>query len=71
MKLYHFWLIASILASLGGIAAFLFLYVKDINIYWLIISPIILTLYQAPAVILFKFYKKYRRKAVEEPGDIP
>lgn len=49
---------ASILASLGGIAAFLFLFLPVFNMYWLILSPIILTLYQTPAVLLFHLYKK-------------
>ena len=53
-------LLASLLASLFGIAAFLFLFLPDFNIYWLILSPIILAFYQTPAVLLFKLYKKYR-----------
>lgn len=46
-------LLASILASLGGIAAFIYLFVPDWNIYWLILSPIIFALYQVPAVFLY------------------
>ncbi len=46
------------LASLGGLAAFVFLFILDFNIYWLILSPIIFGLYQAPAVYLFWLWKK-------------
>ncbi|MFC2157604.1 hypothetical protein ACFLT9_07205 [Acidobacteriota bacterium] len=53
-------LLASLLASLAGIAAFLFLFLPDFNIYWLILSPIILAFYQTPAVLIFKLYKKHR-----------
>lgn len=52
------WLIASIAASAAGIAAFVVLFVLDFNIYWLILSPIILALYQAPATYLFWLWKK-------------
>lgn len=52
------WLIASIVASAAGIAAFFVLFVLDFNVYWLILSPIILALYQAPAAYLFWLWKK-------------
>lgn len=55
-----FWLIMSIGASLGGIAAFVVLFVLDFNIYWLILSPVILALYQAPAAYLFWLWRKSR-----------
>ncbi len=51
---------ASILASLAGLAAFVFLFVLDFNIYWLILSPIIFALYQWPAVYLYWLWKKHR-----------
>lgn len=60
-KVYSFlWLAGVILLSLGGIAAFIFLFVLDFNIYWLILSPIIFALYQAPAVYLLWLWKKKR-----------
>jgi hypothetical protein len=69
MKWYHLWLAASIIASIGGIVAFYFLFLRDLNIYWLILSPIIIALYQAPAVLLFNTYKKQRRKAQETDSE--
>jgi len=51
-------LFSSLLASLTGLAAFIFLFILDFNIYWLILSPIILGLYQAPAVYLYWLWKK-------------
>lgn len=51
-------LFSSLLASLGGLAAFIFLFILDFNIYWLILSPVILGLYQAPAVYLYWLWKK-------------
>lgn len=53
-------LAASIIASLGGVAAFVFLFVLDFNIYWLILSPIIFAIYQCPAAYLYWLWKKHR-----------
>ncbi|MFQ6108767.1 MAG: hypothetical protein ACE5L7_04355 [Candidatus Aminicenantales bacterium] len=60
MKKVYSWLLlaAALLASAAGIAAFVFLFVLDFNIYWLILSPIIFALYQWPAVYLFWLWKK-------------
>jgi predicted membrane protein len=67
-KLYLYLLLfASIMASIGGFALFIILFIPDFNIYWLIISPIILALYQAPAAYLFYLYRKtkHRMQATE------
>ena len=61
-------LISSILASIAGIALFIILFIPDFNIYWLIISPIIIALYQAPAAYLFYLYRKTKHRIrAEEP----
>jgi hypothetical protein len=51
-------LAASVLASIAGVLAFVFLFILDFNIYWLILSPIIFALYQWPAVYLYSRWKK-------------
>lgn len=53
-------LIGSICASLLGIAVFLVLFIPDMNIYWIILSPVIIVCYQIPAVFLYWLYKKNR-----------
>lgn len=55
-------LTASILASLIGIVLFIFLFVPDFNILWVILGPIIFALYQTPAVYLFWLWKKIKNK---------
>ena len=60
------WIAGSIIFSLCGLAAFLWLFIPDFNVYWLILSPIILALYQAPAVLLYYLYKKRKRKLEDE-----
>jgi hypothetical protein len=64
MKKVHscLWLGAVVLASAGGLALFIVLFIPDINIYWIILSPVILALYQAPAVYLFWLWKKKKSK---------
>ncbi len=52
----------AIVLSLLGIAGFIFLFVRDFNIYWLILSPVIFVIYQFPAFVIFWLYKKKRDK---------
>jgi hypothetical protein len=59
----------SVLMSIGGMAAFIFLFVRDFNVYWLILSPIIIALYQFPAVVFYWLYKGGRvRRANPRTG---
>jgi hypothetical protein len=51
-------LAASILASLGGIVLFIVLFIPDLNIFWIILSPVILVIYQLPAVLFFRLWKR-------------
>ena len=55
------WLAMSIATFLGGLIAFIFLFVLDFNIYWLILAPVILAIYQSPAAYFFWLYKKTKR----------
>jgi len=57
--------IVALVLSILGIAGFIFLFVRDFNIYWLILSPVILVVYQFPAVAVFWIYKR-RREARDE-----
>jgi Ca2+/Na+ antiporter len=69
-KLYQYLLLfASILASILGIALFIILFIPDFNIYWLIVSPIIIALYQAPAAYLFYLYRKTKHRIQAEESE--
>jgi hypothetical protein len=59
-------LIGSILAAIVGVAAFIFLFVRDFNVYILILSPVILACYEIPATVLYWLYKRAR-----EPDQAP
>lgn len=62
-------LIGSILASIGGVAAFILLFARDFNIFILILAPVILACYQFPAVGLYWLYKKYRPQKPDKPAN--
>jgi membrane protein implicated in regulation of membrane protease activity len=59
-------LAAAILFSAGGIAGFALLFVRDMNVFWVILSPIIFVMYQIPAVFMFWLWKKKRQKRSRE-----
>jgi hypothetical protein len=64
----YLFLCASIIACIGGIVLFIVLFTPDFNIYWLILSPVIFALYQAPAAYLFRLYRRTKQK-VRKPRD--
>lgn len=55
-------LVGSLVFAVGGLVGFFILFIPDFNIYWLILSPIILAFYEAPAVLLYRLYKKNKKK---------
>lgn len=63
-------LAASIVLALAGIGAFLWIFGRDFNIYWLILSPVIIVLYELPAVYVFVRYRK-RLARTARPEDRP
>jgi hypothetical protein len=65
------YLALSLVLCLAGIGGFVFLFVRDFNIYWLILSPVIIALYQFPAVYFFWLYKRarFRRDQAEHPAE--
>lgn len=63
------WLAASALLSLAGVAAFIILFIPDMNIFYLILSPVILAVYQFPAVLVFRLYKGWKRRHEPHPEE--
>ena len=58
---------AAVILSLGGIALYLVLFLPGFNIYDLILAPVILALYQAPAAWVFRLWR--RRRKSESAGE--
>lgn len=66
-KIYSIlWLAACVMLSLGGVAAFIFLFAPIFNIYWLILSPIIIAMYQIPAVYFYWRWKKWKGRSNDQ-----
>ena len=57
----YVWLVIAIVAMVGGLAAFFFLFILDFTIYWLILAPVIMAIYQIPAAYFFWLYKRTKR----------
>ena len=41
---------------------FIFLFGRDLNVFWVILTPIILAIYQIPAVAVFYLRKRWKRR---------
>ncbi len=69
-KIHSFlWLAACVGLSLVGIAAFIVLFVPIMNVFWFILSPIVLAMYQVPAVYLYWRWKKWRKRSLGMDND--
>lgn len=61
--------LAAGLLSLAGFVGFALLFIPRMNVYWFILSPIIIAVYQIPAVVVYGLWKRMRRKP--DPGETP
>jgi hypothetical protein len=62
--------VLALILSVLGIAGFIYLFVRDFSIYWLILSPVIFVVYQFPAFAVFWLYKKKRdKRAAQDEED--
>jgi len=57
------------LLSLAGVAGFIVLFARDMTIYWFILSPLILIVYQFPAFVMFRMWKRKRAQSRLTRGD--
>jgi hypothetical protein len=53
-------LVLAVMLSLAGVGAFLFLFLRDFNVYWVILGPVILAIYQIPAAFVLWLRKRRR-----------
>jgi hypothetical protein len=56
------WPALAALLSLAGIAGFIVLFARDMTVYWFILSPLILIVYQFPAFVVFRMWKRKRAR---------
>ncbi len=55
------YLFAAVVLAMAGIGAFVWISVLNFNIYWLILSPVIIAVYELPAFYAFWLYRRKRR----------
>jgi hypothetical protein len=55
------YLVAAVVLALAGIGAFVWISAQDFSVYWLILSPVIIAVYELPAFYAFWLYRKKRR----------
>jgi hypothetical protein len=55
-------LAASVVFSLGGLTAFVLIFVRHMNVYWFILSPLILAVYQFPAVVMLWLWRRRKKR---------
>jgi hypothetical protein len=53
-------LVLAVILSLAGVGGFLFLFLRDFNVYWVILAPVILAVYQLPAAFVLWLRKRRR-----------
>ncbi|MHB8053895.1 MAG: hypothetical protein ACYDH3_01380, partial [Candidatus Aminicenantales bacterium] len=59
----------AVVLSLAGLAGFILLFFREMNVYWFILAPVIFAVYQIPAVVVFALWKKKYGKKPESGGD--
>jgi hypothetical protein len=64
------YLLASIMLGAAGIGAFIWIFARDFNVYLLILSPVIIVVYELPAVYVFWLYRRKTRQA-PPPDELP
>jgi hypothetical protein len=62
------WPIVASLLSLAGVVAFVLLFVPRMTVFWFILSPLIIIVYQFPAFVVLRMWRreKARLDPVEE-----
>ena len=64
-------LCAALGLSVAGIAGFFLLFIPRMNVYWLILAPVIFAVYQIPAVVVYALGKRRRTKGLAGPDEPP
>ncbi|HMA53578.1 MAG TPA: hypothetical protein VKT17_03910 [Acidobacteriota bacterium] len=60
------YLVAAVVLALAGIGAFVWLSVLNFSLYWLILSPVIIAVYELPAFYAFWLYRRKCRAAASK-----
>jgi hypothetical protein len=55
------YLVTAVVLAVAGIGAYVWISILNFNIYWLILSPVIIAVYELPAFYAFWLYRRKRR----------
>lgn len=47
--------------SVAGIVGFILIFLPGMNVFWLILAPIVFAVYQFPAVAVYSLWRRRRR----------
>ena len=61
--------VLAVVFSIGGIAGFAYLFLRELNVFWLVVAPIIFAMYQIPAAGLWWLWKKRKREREGKKGE--
>jgi len=64
------YLAAAVVLAAAGIGAYVWISLLDFSIYWLILSPVIIAVYELPAFYAFWLYRRKRRASASRE-DLP
>ena len=62
------WRSSAALLALAGVAGFIWLFARRMDLYWFILSPLILAVYEIPAAVVFALWKKAKRRGEGTPS---
>ena len=57
--------------SLAGLAGFLILLAREMNVFWLVLAPVIFAVYQIPAVVVYALWKRKYGKKTRAKNETP
>jgi uncharacterized membrane protein YdfJ with MMPL/SSD domain len=60
------YLVAAVVLAAAGIGAYVWISILNFNIYWLILSPVIIAVYELPAFYTFWLYRRKRRASASK-----
>ena len=55
------YLVIAVVLAVAGIVAFVWISLLNFTVYWLILSPVIIAVYELPAFYAFWLYRRKRR----------
>lgn len=64
------YLVVAVVLAVAGIGAYAWISILNFNIYWLILSPVIIAVYELPAFYAFWLYRRKRRASAARE-DLP